>query len=216
MSNKRENGNRKQSHMFDAIIGEVVNLNQHQDGYGAFSLHWDEGWPPCFWKKSLVKLQKMRLLKFAWCGVDQAIVITLLCLALKRNRSSLNHILPMQAPSSLVPHVSIACGISLAWVSFGDHLEQLHPYSAFGPAKVFLPYKITYLSIPSRTHKHEPRTIKDENWLITNHPSQSIYFEQSRAGVRLCYGFYAQYAEAGKRDSIVYTVIYPMQIKWST
>jgi hypothetical protein len=48
MSNKRENGDRKQSHMFDAFIGEVVNLNQHQDGYVAFSLHWDEGWPPCF------------------------------------------------------------------------------------------------------------------------------------------------------------------------
>jgi hypothetical protein len=42
MSNKSENGNRKQSHMFDALIGEVVNLNQYQDGYVAFSLHWDE------------------------------------------------------------------------------------------------------------------------------------------------------------------------------
>jgi hypothetical protein len=151
MSNKSENGNRKQSYMFDALIGEVVNLNQHQDGYVAFSLHWDEGWPPCFWKKLLVKLQKMRLLKFAWCGVDQAIVITLLCLALKRNRSSLNHILPMQAPPSLVPHVSIACGISHCMSLIWWSLRAAPPILCIWPCKSISPIQ-DYLCIDSKPH----------------------------------------------------------------
>jgi hypothetical protein len=36
------------------------------------------------------------------------------------------------------------------------------PYSAFDPAKVFLPSKITYLLIASPTHKHEPGTVKGQ------------------------------------------------------
>jgi hypothetical protein len=53
-----------------------------------------------------------------------------------------------------------------------NSLEQLHPYSAFGLATVFLPSKM----IPSPTHKHEPDTgKKSQNLLTTNHLDQSIY-----------------------------------------
>jgi hypothetical protein len=52
---------------------------------------------------------------------------------------------------------------------------ELHPHSAFGPATVFLSSKSTYVQIPTPTHKHEPRTAKGQNLLITNHLDQSIY-----------------------------------------
>jgi hypothetical protein len=63
---------------------------------------------------------------------------------------------------------------------------ELQPYSAFGPATVFLSSKSTYLQIPTPTHKHEPGTVKGQNLLTTNHLDQINICNQSRAGVRLC------------------------------
>lgn len=53
-------------------------------------------------------------------------------------------------------------------------LEQLHPYSAFGLATVFLPSKI-YLFADSKPHPWTWHREKSQNLLITNHLDQSIY-----------------------------------------
>jgi hypothetical protein len=70
-------------------------------------------------------------------------------------------------------------------------IYQLCPYSTFGPAPIFLPFKISYFLIPNPTHKHELGTLKDQNTLIINQLDQSIHLpNQDQPGIRLRYGFY--------------------------
>jgi hypothetical protein len=64
------------------------------------------------------------------------------------------------------------------------YLEQFHPYSAFGPTKIFLTFKVILSFTVSQAPLHNPETWtekRSESFNI-NYLNQSIYlFAQSKA-----------------------------------
>jgi hypothetical protein len=64
------------------------------------------------------------------------------------------------------------------------------PILIIWPYKRFLPFEITYLLIPSPRYKHEPRIVKGQNLLITNHLDLSIHMTNQEQVFRLYCNFW--------------------------